>query len=444
MSGNSRKPWSGVGIKLALIVLVAAGIGYWVLQPGDGLITQQEPGKIAPPAEASKVTLNPDSGSFTKGYEDRSVFYRLKAAYVHKGERIEFDIVAACNVHITGYADGGSSIDTLMAPPFFVKATKDGGAIAQKVSYACRGETTENGKVPKDFLPGAVWFDDAKDLSLGIAHVLEDGFESPHSRLQFLGASISKATRPEWEQFFATISQSLIPIDRYYKTGKVPLPLSDAELLADPWNKDKLTLYHGRGTGGCHGYQRFRFVKEEERAEIRKLWPASRPRYWAEKVKENGTPFDRLTGRIRDFDVGGGAGIRDFEFYTDHPGVYGFPTRAGGGVINNKTLPSEVYGIRSESGIPWVTKSFIEKDPIKYDLDVTRNLGRGLFYCYGGLSWLSPVVKHLIPNHREKSYMLQVDGEPVMVDGKITFLWPDPPRFFFERDEYVFIRFGSY
>ena len=108
-------------------------------------------------------------------------------------------------------------------------------------------------------------------------------------------------------------------------------------------------------------------------------------------------------------------------------------------------MPSEVYGIRSESGIPWVTMAFIEKNPIKYDLDVTRNLGRGLFYCYGGLSGLSPLARqNIIPGYRDKSYTLEVDGEPVMVDGQTTFAGYDPPRFFFERDEYVFILFGVY
>jgi hypothetical protein len=426
MTGSSRKPGIGTNIKLGLMALLAIGVAYGIL-----LI-------------AISLFQSPPIPSFTTAQEDRSVFYRLKAAYMHKDERIEFDIVAACNVRVTGYADGSSSHDVTMAPPFFVKATKDGGAIAQKVSYACRGETTENGEVPKDFLPGAVWFDDAKDLSLGIAYVLEEGFENPHSQLKFLGATISTATRAEWEQFFATISQSLIPIDRYYKTGKIPLPLSDEEMLADPWNREKLALSHGNGAdGGCRGYQKFRFVREEERAEIRKLWPASQPRYWAEKIK-NGAPFDRLTGRIRDFDVGGGATIKDFAFSVDHPGVYGFPTRARARLNGGKVLVPEVYGLRSESGIPWLTQSFIEKDPIGIDVDVTRNLGRGLFFCYGGLSGLSPLVQHLIPNYWEKSYTLRVDGEPVMINGKPTFIGADEPSVFFERDEYAFILFGTY
>ena len=64
-----------------------------------------------------------------------------------------------------------------------------------------RGETTENRRVPEDFLPGIIWFEKAGDRRFGIAHVSEDAFENPKGKLKFHGATVQRATRAEWEKF---------------------------------------------------------------------------------------------------------------------------------------------------------------------------------------------------------------------------------------------------
>ncbi|MBI2254578.1 MAG: hypothetical protein HYU58_08170 [Proteobacteria bacterium] len=388
-------------------------------------------GALAPAAAAQEIL--PDS---------ESSFFRLKSSYRHAGEIVSFDIVAVCNLRVTTYGDSSSSHDLMMAPPFFATRTKDGGVIAQKVPNACGGETTANGRVPKDLLPGAIWFDDASDLSLGIAYILEESFASPKSKLEFLGATISAATKDDWEEFYKTIPQSVIPIDRYYKFGKVDRNLSEAELMENPWDRKALTMYHGYGVLGCGGYQRFRFTKDEERAQIRALWPSSRPRYWALSPSE-GSKFAELTAAIRDFATDT-ITIRRSAFSVDHIGLWGFPTRAGGGVIGQSRKYPEIFADRESDGIPWLDKSIIGSDHITVGVDVQQNLGPNFVYCYSGLTGLSPIVQNLIPEFKRLPRRLRVDGVPVEIDGKDQFPGFIPPAVFFDRDEFAFVRFGFY
>ncbi len=154
--------------------------------------------------------------AITESTEDRSVFFRLIAKYRHGEEAVDFDIVVGCAVKVTGYGYGGSSYDAFRDPIFFVKETMDGAAVMQIVPDACQGQTTENGKVPPDFLPGVIWFDNARDLSLGVAYVSEDAFENERSKLTFLGSSIRKATRAEWEAFQPTAARNLLDSGRLF------------------------------------------------------------------------------------------------------------------------------------------------------------------------------------------------------------------------------------
>jgi hypothetical protein len=197
--------------------------------------------------------------------EDRSVFYRLVSRYDHNGEIVEFDIVVGCAVRVTRYGDGDRSYDAFRDPTVFAKATKDGGAIWQIVPHACQGETSENGGVPKDFLPGAIWFEDATDFSLGIAYVTEDAYENPSSRLKFLGSSIHEATRAEWEAFQPIASQNLIEPRVFTELGTWP---ADSEVKANLWNKARLNEWW-LPSFRCYGVEQYELTSEAARSFVR-------------------------------------------------------------------------------------------------------------------------------------------------------------------------------
>lgn len=136
--------------------------------------------------------------SVTKSSDHANYYFRLKADYSHDGQPVNFDIVVACSVRVDRYKGGDSGFLAARYPRFFVKETHDGHAVMQIVPAACRGETTANGIVPKDFLPGVTWFEKSGDYRFGIAYVSEDAFENPEGQLKFHGASIEKATHEDW------------------------------------------------------------------------------------------------------------------------------------------------------------------------------------------------------------------------------------------------------
>lgn len=369
--------------------------------------------------------------SFATSTEDRSVFYRLLAKYQHGDEIVDFDIVVGCAVRVTRWGDGDKSYDSFRDPVAYVKATKDGGAILQMVPGACGGETTENGEVPDDFLPGAVWFDDADDLSLGIAYVTEDAYDSPLSELKFLGASIWPATRANYIAFEPIAAQNLIDPRPLFAFQPLPNP---SELR--PHFGDSAALAKLRRELGCHAILRYRLSDPEQRAYLRKFWPPSKPKFWMPSKPQLEQLNDDL-GLSNDVLIDGRP-ISNYFRLNHHTGK-GFPTRAQGGVFRSKHLPSDklpptVFPVRRDEGIPWVTEDFPTATALHRDVDQGDGAYQGFAYCYGSISGQD----FQVPAYIKSDFSTRVDGEPIFgeaTDGRPAHNRPWP---FFERDEYFY------
>lgn len=208
----------------------------------------------------------------TKSTERGSYFFRLKAKYRHKGQPVDFDIVVACGIRVDRYRSGDSGFLASRYPRFFVKETHDGHAVMQIVPIVCRGETTKDGRVPGDFLPGVIWFDKPGDYRFGIACVSEDAFENPNSQLEFRGASIQKATRDEWEAFRKTAADNEGMRRRYY--DRPYYWTEDARRIAEAGGKEVEAAY----ARGCSGVRRYK-LSEAGQAVVRRYWPVGKPRY---------------------------------------------------------------------------------------------------------------------------------------------------------------------
>ena len=111
--------------------------------------------------------------------KDNGYFYRLIAKFTVKetGEELNFDYVVACNIRVTRWRDGGLSNDSTFSPHVMVKTTSAGHAVMLKTLKECAGLTSENGNLPPDLLPIAIWFDSVDDLSVGLACVSEDAYD---------------------------------------------------------------------------------------------------------------------------------------------------------------------------------------------------------------------------------------------------------------------------
>ena len=385
-----------------------------------------------------QLLSNMRATAIVKSVEDRRVYYRLVSKYEHKGEIIDFDIVVGCGVRVTRYGDGDRSYDAFRDPTVYAKATKDGGAIWQIVPHACQGETSENGGVPKDFLPGALWFDDKSDFSLGIAYVTEDAYESSRSKLKFLGSSIHKATRAEWEAFQPIASQNLIEPRIFTEMGTWP---PESEVKANLWNKAKLNewclpSYH------CYGVVRYELTSEAARAFLRTLWPDSRPQFWM-PPREQYAEFLRNPDIKRPTAIDGHQ-LRDIVNFG-HNQTQGYPTRNRGGMLRSgqpwSDYPPIIFPMRADEGIPWVGPEVTSSPIVHRDVDDEEG-NKGFAYCYSMLVGNGVAGDLHIPGYRKKIFVTRVGSELISGEEKDDSAPGVRPRAYFQEDKYYYERFS--
>lgn len=371
--------------------------------------------------------------SVTESTDRSSYYFRMKANYSHDGQPIDFDIVVACSIRIDRYRGGDSGFLAARYPRFFVKRTQTNHAVMQIVPTACRGETTANGIVPRDFLPGVIWFDKPDDYRFGVAYVSEDAFENPNSQLKFHGASIQKATRAEWDAFRKRATDNEGMRKRYY--DRPYYWTEDAKRIASGGGKEVEAAY----ARGCTGVIRLK-LSDAAREVLRKYWAASKPRFWATNSRDDG-PWPELMKLERSTPL-----FADGLRYVEHlnGGNYkykGFPTRARGGMIGSKShpkIPSELFPARFDRGVPWVFTEKVAKFPyLTRDIEVRTGAGKGFLYCY---TYLNPGTLEIpVPDFRNRESRVRVDGDWVVTPKPRRWSWPSP---FYERDEYIYVKFG--
>jgi hypothetical protein len=304
----------------------------------------------------------------------------------------------------------------------------------QIVPIACRGETTESGIVPSDFLPGAIWFDTPDDYRFGIAYVSEDAFESPNGQLKFHGASIQTATRAEWRAFEKRAADNEGMRSRYY--DRPYYSTRDARRIAAGGGTEVEAAY----ARGCGGFIRLK-LSEAARAVVRKYWPDSKPRYWATSDRDNG-PWPELLKLEKRTPIFAD-GFRFIEhLYGGNYQYGGFPTWARGGMmhsVSRKKVPSEIFPFRFDRGVPWVFTDEVAKSRfLTKDVEVRTGPGKGFLYCYAYLNPGEGKLEIPLPDYRSRQSRVRVDGEWVITPEPKDWSWPSP---FFEKDEYIYDEF---
>jgi hypothetical protein len=386
------------------------------------------------------MVSRPHAASVAQTYsKDAGYFYRFKAGFEVKdtGERLDFDYVVACNIRLTRWRDGGLSDDTTFSPRVMVKATAGGHAVMLKTLNECSGLTSEDDDVPPDVLPIAVWFDSVEDLSNGLAYVSEDAYDSPRGKLRFHGARVERATRADWEAWRKAEA------DQYVQRGALP----------GPWGYDYPGDDQRRGlvryVSTCNGYRRLK-LPEVIRAKIRPFWPSERPRFWA-PPNEAGSRINTLLNDGSVAEPPGVSGwIRRFGTPSSGSGVEssGVPVRSGRWVQRRPHVPSRW----PTENYPFLQPPMISADPMQapaptapadvyvHKLDFRDGALNGFAACHvvGGPDRLIDPVD---PGWKRKAHVLMVDDQPVRrIEGGFGLL---RPAFMFERDEYVFIQFGT-
>jgi hypothetical protein len=305
--------------------------------------------------------------------QDRASYYRFKASLAYKGEPLDFDIVVGCNVRVTTYKDNDRTVEVGVAPMVFGLKMKDGRGVVVRPPEACQGETTENGKVPAALLPLVVTYENAEQPWFGLAYASEDAYASPISELKFFGATISRATREEWQE--------------WRRTG-APKNFVTYELLGinekNRFDKPRWKPGFRAMSSTCAG---FSWVKlpESVREAIRPYWPASKPRYWypseeARRVFYNAGDFHG--GRV----LFEGYPLR--EYLAESSFFAGLPRHRSGAVIFYKGhVAGDVYPAASDLSLDRLDDAGelppeIKAKPRKSwaDATVDPNL-KGFAYC---------------------------------------------------------------
>lgn len=227
---------------------------------------------------------------------ERGSAFRLVVDVLYKGAPIKFDVVVGCNIAGTKQIDRSVSIDFVGTAPFVygLKMTDGAGLVVRPPSLACNGYTTASGKVPANFMPLLIVYEDAEKPTFGLAYASDDAYESPISVLKFISATITTATRDELLQWRKTEAGKNI-VKKEHVPRNLDRPFGDIE-----WTPGK--LWFGNY---CAGMVRLELPRPLREA-VRPFWQEASTRYWIDSIqaettfREAGTPYrsDGSTGTV--------------------------------------------------------------------------------------------------------------------------------------------------
>jgi hypothetical protein len=375
--------------------------------------------------------------SFVKSVtNDNSTYYRLKVKLAYKGEPQDFDIVVGCNVHQITYKDNSRTYEVGLIPTVFGRRMSDGKGLVVRPPNACRGETTANGRVQPDLLPLVIVYDNADRLDFGIAYLSEDAYESPLSVLKFGGATIEKATRPEFEAFRQT-QANLVTRAKYHSAAS-----------ANALKQLGLAQVAERWAYVCESYARFR-IPADLRQSVARYWPAERPEYWLIDSYASESEVSFALRNSRSIENDRDSGPRPFLAFGnpgDGAADLGFPTRGGGGRVSATRggVPESYYPVSTDyRSDQWPSE---RKDWTRYiqghgsfaDINVAfrGTSARGFAYCFATVRDAPPGNSQEIgPDQRIAG---RVDDE--RISSKRVAVGPFlRPHLIFERDEYFWL-----
>ncbi|KJC40905.1 hypothetical protein [Bradyrhizobium sp. LTSP857] len=355
--------------------------------------------------------------------QDRGYYYRFKASYVYKGEPLNFDIVVGCRVKITTYNDNDRTVEVGVVPTIFGLKTKDEHGVVVHLPQACNGETTQNGRVPKTLLPLVITYQRADEPWSGVAYASEDSYDSPRSELKFLGSTIARATREEWEAWRETEAK------RNFITYEL-LGINPINMWKFPKWKPGLRVMATQ----CFGISRMK-LSDAARNVVTSGWPPSKPAYWFPDKSTRESLWNIAYGPSKPPLIEGNR----FQDYFGSRGNNGLARREPGAVIFfNRQVEGDVYPAHTDLSINKLEPTgelpaeLSAKERLDYSAAETKPELRGFAFCDssivsidGAPQWPS---KYLYRNAN------RIDGEAI---SEQLAKWGTNYDIAFERDEYI-------
>ncbi len=348
-------------------------------------------------------------------------------------EDLVFDNVVACNTRITRSEANGTSSLPGMTPNLFVRRTKDNHAVLISTPTLCswaQTNTPEKNYTRRGFLPPAVvWFDDADDLTFGIAYVTPTAYESAKSRLEIVSTYVGPATRAEFEAWYDGPRK-----ENLAKQEWINPPPGTTRARWDANNAYVAQALAKRGRAfpiGCVGAQRFALT-DEGSGTIRSYWPKDRPRYWTPTPKQWKTLFaEHFTGKP--YFVGkGGRTNGSLQFWDGFGQSVKYGPKLDG---RNGEWPAETYPAANSRSATFLTEDATDKDYFLQKIFYEDGANDGFAWCYAAKG--TPSRKYRDPLRRH--YYANVDDHRVRsTDG-----FKNEIQYVFEYDRHMF-RFYSF
>lgn len=186
------------------------------------------------------------------------LFYRVEADFILKetGEPVRFDYVAGCGGVV--FSNAGTSGTSFMIHNPILMAQAVGpekqSALAIGTPDMCDNWSWKppskylqdkygiTKRIPDDFRPMAIWFDDVNDLSFGWGYKTDDAYESPLAKIEFLGASITRTDEAAWRAWREQAEAE------YEQIGAIPGPWG-YNYSHDPIEIAEEIITRGKGYG---------------------------------------------------------------------------------------------------------------------------------------------------------------------------------------------------
>ena len=366
-------------------------------------------------------------------------YFRYRIAFKVDGtEDLTIDNVIACSTRIRRSKAHGMSVLPGMTPNLFVKRTKDNHAILVTTPKLCswaRTNSPEKNYTEEGFMPPAVvWFDDADDLTFGIAYVTKTAYASKKSRLELVSTYVGPATRQEFEAWYdGPRKQNLAKQDWIN-----PPPGTTSKR----WAAHNAYIRRARETkgrafpGGCYGSHRFKLTPEAQ-AIIRSYWPADRPKYWTPSPDQWDELYEaQFTGKA--YFIGKGERVGShFEFWTSYSSnssPFG-PNENKKNSIDAGAWPAETYPTASSVGAPFLTEDSTNKEYYLKKIFFEDGTNDGFAWCYSG--WGAPSRSYDDPLRRH--HYVDVDDLRARTGDEFE----NSIKHVFEADDYMF-RFFSF
>ncbi len=306
---------------------------------------------------------------------DRATYYRLRVNVEYRAEPVLLDVVVGCNARTTLYKDGDRSVELGLVPFAFGLRMQDGRALVVQPPTACGGETTDNGRVPPDLLPLLIIYDDAGSPTEGTGYASLDAYNRPGSILKFNAATISRATRNEFDDWRQREAPRNI-----VRPEMIPFTIG-APFVPSSWSPG--TPLFG---SECRGVLRVP-LPERLREEVRRHRPENLPAFWV----PSGPVNSRILSVASDtslHDTVSIGGLSLSAFSGSGLGVYGLPTPRGGGMIAYSYPDLEIYPVLTDLSLTNLTRdgqaepALVKKDRLIESNAIISPGTLGLVRCF--------------------------------------------------------------